>query len=256
MWCFEIGHPPLFSLNFQKITPPYLGNRSSNQRQILDLMFGGWNQHVCQISLHYERVGFRIVFFWVIWHGTTLLWYDRVSKQFCQRASWAITQQFEGWTSYVMWLFQDYYILPINKFFIWILVFHWQNSFAGRIWPVGRPLPCLKYLFVLSFKPIGYEEIVKTNVLFGKFIDPIFYVIQCLRANAPWKFIEAPCSRTTALTIFWNCHAWKKCICIWFVKTYIFFWWEDWYFLKNTLFLIKTRYYVGYPFESAIDLFQ
>ena len=76
MWCFEVGHPPLFSLNFQKSTLPYLGNRSPNQRKILDLMFGGRNQHVCQISLHSERVGFRIVFFWVIWHGMTLSFCD------------------------------------------------------------------------------------------------------------------------------------------------------------------------------------
>jgi len=69
---FEVGRPPpLFSLNFQKINPSYVRNRSSDQRKILDLRLGGQNQHVCQISLNSERVGFRIVFFWMIWHGMT-----------------------------------------------------------------------------------------------------------------------------------------------------------------------------------------
>jgi len=63
IWCFEVGCPPLFSINFQKINPPYLANRSSDQQKILDLRFGGQNQHVCQISLNSEGVGFRIVFF-------------------------------------------------------------------------------------------------------------------------------------------------------------------------------------------------
>ena len=58
IWGFEVGRPPLFSLNFQKINPPYLGNQSSNWRKILDLRFGGQNQHVSQISLNSERVGF------------------------------------------------------------------------------------------------------------------------------------------------------------------------------------------------------
>jgi len=55
--------PPLFCWNFQKINPPYLGNHTSNHWKILDLKFRDWNQHVCQISLNSERVGFRIVFF-------------------------------------------------------------------------------------------------------------------------------------------------------------------------------------------------
>jgi len=63
IWGVEVGRPPLFSLNFQKINPPYLGNRSSDQRKILDLRFGGQNQRVCQTSLNSERVGFRIDFF-------------------------------------------------------------------------------------------------------------------------------------------------------------------------------------------------
>jgi len=36
-WSWE---PLQFSLNFQKIYSPYLGNRSSNQQKILDLRFG------------------------------------------------------------------------------------------------------------------------------------------------------------------------------------------------------------------------
>jgi len=30
IWCFEVGRPPLFSQIFQKINPPYVGNRSSD----------------------------------------------------------------------------------------------------------------------------------------------------------------------------------------------------------------------------------
>ena len=49
IWCFDVGGPPLFSLNFQKINPPYLGNRSSDQQKTFVLRFGGQNQHACQI---------------------------------------------------------------------------------------------------------------------------------------------------------------------------------------------------------------
>jgi len=37
IWRFEVGCPPLFSWNFQKINPPYLGNRSSDHWKIFDL---------------------------------------------------------------------------------------------------------------------------------------------------------------------------------------------------------------------------
>ena len=57
IWGFEVGCPPLFSLNFQKINTPYLGNQSSDQQKILNLRFGGQNQHVCQISLKPWRLG-------------------------------------------------------------------------------------------------------------------------------------------------------------------------------------------------------
>ena len=75
IWGFEVGHPPLFSLNFQKINPPYLGNQSSDQLKILDLRFECQNQHVCQISLNSERVGFRIFLL------GDLTWNDPAAKQ-------------------------------------------------------------------------------------------------------------------------------------------------------------------------------
>jgi len=65
---YEVGRPLYFLKVFKKITS-HISNRSSDQRKILDLRFGGRNQHVCQILLNSERVRFRIVFFWVIWHG-------------------------------------------------------------------------------------------------------------------------------------------------------------------------------------------
>jgi len=80
IWGFEVRRPPIFSLNFQKINPPYLGNRLSDQRKILDLSFGGQNQHVCQISLNSERVGFA---HWVTSHGMTL-WLDLILIRFPQ----------------------------------------------------------------------------------------------------------------------------------------------------------------------------
>jgi len=43
----------------------------------LELRFGGRNQHVCQISLNSERVGFRIVFFL-----GDLTWNDPLAKRF------------------------------------------------------------------------------------------------------------------------------------------------------------------------------
>jgi len=66
---FESWAPPLFSQNFQKINPPYLGNWSSDHWRISDLRFGGWNQHVCQISLNSERVEFSSL-------GDLLTWND------------------------------------------------------------------------------------------------------------------------------------------------------------------------------------
>jgi len=64
IWCFAVGRPLYFLKIFKKLTSHmYLGNRSSDHWKILDWRFGGWNQHVCQISLNSERVGFRIVFF-------------------------------------------------------------------------------------------------------------------------------------------------------------------------------------------------
>jgi len=72
-----------------------------------------------------------------------------VSKLFCSRATWAITQQFEGRTSYAMWLFphmltftkstnfsEIYYFFNIDK----IALQPGWNGFAGRIWPSGRSL--------------------------------------------------------------------------------------------------------------------
>jgi len=35
IWCFEVRCPSLFSRNFQKINPPYLGNWSSDHWKIL-----------------------------------------------------------------------------------------------------------------------------------------------------------------------------------------------------------------------------
>jgi len=32
----------------------------------------------------------------------------------------------------------------------------------------------------------------KTNVCIGKFIDQTFHIVACVRACAPWKFIDAP----------------------------------------------------------------
>jgi len=40
-------------------------------------------------------------------------------------------------------------------------------------------------------EPSGSKQVVKANILFGKFIDQIFNVVQHLRAHAPWKFIDA-----------------------------------------------------------------
>ena len=75
--------PPLFSPNFQKIKTLYLGNRSSDQRKILGLRFGGQSQHVCQISLKSERVGFRIVFLfgWVDMERPQMKWAKEYSAQ-------------------------------------------------------------------------------------------------------------------------------------------------------------------------------
>jgi len=47
--------------------------------------------------------------------------------------------------------------------------------------------------------PPDFEEAVKTNVFIGKFIDETFHVEGCVRACIPWKFIDTPPVRTTAI---------------------------------------------------------
>jgi len=36
---------------------------------------------------------------------------------------------------------------------------------------------------------------LKANVFVGKYFDQILYVVRCVRACAPWKFIDNPLGR-------------------------------------------------------------
>ena len=97
-----------------------------------------------------------------------------ISKLFSQRTTWAITQQFEGRTSHVMWLFHDmlhstkptnfsqmYFFFNIDKM---ALRDGW-NGFEGRIWSAGRILETLaKALLCNSVELCNVHPMLKHQV--------------------------------------------------------------------------------------------
>jgi len=62
-----------------------------------------------------------------------------VSKLFHPKVTWVITQQCEGRTSCLMWLFRDIHSTK-SKCFSSITFHYLQNIFADRIWPALRSL--------------------------------------------------------------------------------------------------------------------
>jgi len=68
-----------------------------------------------------------------------------VSKCFCQRATLAVTEQFEGRTSYVMWLFWDmlHSTDPTNLSYIYDFFILLTNRLCDRMkWLRGSNLAC------------------------------------------------------------------------------------------------------------------